>query len=161
MVVEYRSLRYSLTLWEISLRILFTMATSLLFLPFSFSGSFTVVKLPEKLRHILAFSCERFNKTTLKRAWQAQQRRHYEWQHVTDHIRTCMSKYVPHLKFCVCLSGTGYVLVTMEVSCNYRRLWLCEASRCDCISQAVLCTWYNGGKLHNGQNDRLVVLGIP
>ena len=44
MVVEYRSLRDCLTLWEISLQILFTVSTRLLFLAFSFSASFTVVK---------------------------------------------------------------------------------------------------------------------
>ena len=44
MIVEYRSLRNCLTLWEISLRILFTVPTRLVFWAFSFSESFTVVK---------------------------------------------------------------------------------------------------------------------
>ena len=44
MVFEYRSLRDCLTLWEISLRILFTEPTRILFLAFSFFASFTLVK---------------------------------------------------------------------------------------------------------------------
>ena len=44
MIIEYRSLRNCLTLWEISLRILFMVPTRLVFWAFSFSASFTVVK---------------------------------------------------------------------------------------------------------------------